>query len=220
MRIKALLVILLFTGFSVFGQDKKVLYGFNVSGDWNSYFRVKDLDPIDFKGRPNFSAGITFRYFPSARWSVDAAINYSTKNFKEKVDFSKYRAITPNDPALNFTGGATLLYNHGFLDIPVSLNYIFSDNKQRYFYTSLGLVGSKRVGYQFQSTESFEGISTNPPYKGFLTSVKLGIGMLVRTDKIGINVEPQARVYTYKVHRGGHIENPVHFGVQLSLLKL
>ena len=77
------------------------------------------------------------------------------------------------------------------------------------------------AAYQAERTSTIFGDNLNrSPYKDFLVSAKIGMGSLIKTGKLGINIEPQIRWYLQKVYRGNFVENPVHFGIQLSLLKL
>jgi hypothetical protein len=220
MKLKLLSVFLFFTAFNSFGQTKKAFFGASISADWNTYLLVQDQGAFDYKGRPNFSAGALMRYHLSNQFSLDGGLYFSTKNYKEKIDFSKYLAITPEDPLL--TGGKTaqILHNQQFLDIPVALNYNFIRNNQTDYYLSLGVVGSTLLSYQHKgSSKGLDKLSNNIPYNDFLGSIKIGIGTFLKTDKFGVNVEPQIRWFITEVHKEAIKENPVHVGIQVSVLK-
>ncbi len=107
------------------------------------------------------------------------------------------------------------------MDIPVGLNYNFMRQDKLDLYAALGVIGSKLVSYRSETISTIFGDNLNrSPYKDFLVSAKIGMGSLIKTGKLGINIEPQIRCYLQKVYRENIDENPIHFGIQFSILKL
>lgn len=182
--------------------------------DFNSYVFVKDFGYFDSRGKLNYSGGVVLKYTLNERISFDAKFLYSTKNFKNKFDFERFRIIQPNDPLVP-DRGFEINYSNSYLDVPIDVLYTVNDNDNISAYAIIGLVNSFIIS---QSNDSQSIFQSDDVYNDYLISSKLGFGLLMKREHIGICLEPQLRIYLNKVHRSFPDSNPVHFGLEVKFL--
>jgi hypothetical protein len=198
----------------VSAQSKKLSFGLSSSFDWNSYALV---DNDEYKGRPGFSAGPFVRITLSDRITLDGGVNYSTKSFRYEDSF---RIIDPNDPLLE-SEEIQVDYHHAFLDIPVEINMALNEHNWFTFYASGGVISSILVHDKIKSNMDLgdDFIVGRTPYKNYLLSGKVGMGFLAELEKVAFSIEPQLRCYITDVDKYRD-QRPVHFGIEVSILKL
>lgn len=202
--------------FQVSAQDKRLMFGFNASVDWNSYALVDDVSIYDFQGALNYSSGIAVRKYLSPSFSVSAALNYATRNFREHLDYGKFEFFDPLDPA--YANEPTYTYKNSFIDIPVSVAYSIVNTPKLEVFPSAGLVNSILI-HEKMETEG-EGFGGHSPmtYNHYLLATQIGFGMLIKQEAFGILIEPQARIYATKIHNHGPEQNSFQLGLSASFL--
>jgi hypothetical protein len=202
----------------VSAQSRKVNFGVSSSFDWNSYLLVDDestLGDNKLQGRAGFSVGPFVRFRLSDRVTLDAGVSYSSKSLKRTV---VSRPIDPEDPIVRGDVGTTI-FHHGFLDIPVEVNITFAKAGTCSFYWSGGVVHSFLLHYNVDH-DGYYDIGNYSYYKKFFVSAKTGVGFLVKFDKVALSIEPQVRYYITQVHESSPEDKPMHFGLEVAVLKL
>lgn len=202
--------------FQATAQDKPFMFGFNASVDWNSYALIDDLGVTDFQGTLNYSSGITVRKYLSPRLAVSGALNYATRNFREYLDYSKFRFIEPIDPSL--LNGPTYTYKNGFIDIPVNVAYSIVSNGKLEIFPSAGIVNSVLIHEKMEREGEDAPEHRSLKYNHHLIATQIGFGMLLKQETFGILIEPQARIYATKIHDRGPEQNPFQLGLSASFL--
>ncbi|MBT1697868.1 outer membrane beta-barrel protein [Fulvivirgaceae bacterium PWU4] len=197
-------------------QDKPFMFGFNASLDWNSYALIDDLGVTDFQGTLNYSSGITVRKYLSPRLTVSGALNYATRNFREYLDYSKFRFLEPIDPSL--IEGPTYTYKNGFIDIPVTVAYSIVSNDKLEIFPSAGIVNSVLIHEKMERAGEESPEHRPLKYNRYLIATQIGFGLLFKQETFGILIEPQARVYATQAHNRGPEQNPFQLGLSASFL--
>ncbi len=200
-------------------QNNNLIIGISSSLDFNSYAFVEDFGPIVYEGKLNYSAGIVLKYSLNGRFSISTKALFSTKNFQEIIDFGHYSPIDPNDPLLIRDAELAINYLNKFLDIPFELNYRLNRERKLGIYLSLGLVNSIQIDSDKKANFDTP-ISESKRYNDYLLSAKLGLGLFINLSKLGIFIEPQTRFYLNEVHNEFPNENPIHFGIEIQVLKI
>jgi hypothetical protein len=199
-------------------QDNRLAFGVSASLDRNSYFAVKDVGPVDFKGRNNYSVGIIFRYSVTERITLSTKALYSTKNFKTELH-DYYAPIQGGDPVI--IDDPELDYSNSFIDLPIEFNYKLNKGNKVEIFGVAGFVNSFQVAHKNEHVDIAELDNQDAKtYQDYLLSTKFGTGFLFKSKKIGIYLEPQVRFYITKVHQGWPEERPIHFGLELQILKI
>lgn len=210
-------LIILFASLSVNAQSRRTQIGLSSSIDFNTYFVEEDRWPADFRLRFNYSVGPVIRYALNDRLSLGSGVLLSTKNVNERLDLEAFRPIDPSDPILVDIEPDRVLRNF-YLDIPTVINYKFKEGEEVEFYGSLGfvnslLLSSKENGRTDSRFEILE-------YNEHLISTKIGAGVFIKKETLGLYIEPQIRIYLNDVHTARLVENPVHFGLEFQLVRI
>jgi hypothetical protein len=219
---KPFVVALLVIAFQSYGQNNRFMFGASTSLDWNSYVFLKEPDGLDVKGTLNYTVGITARKYFSQRFSIAGAIHYASRNYKEYLEDDYYEYIEPGDPIVGNGGGVTYTYKHGFVDIPVSFAYGVVVTDKLELLPSIGVVNSilihnrneREAPVQYANYE----VSQKPRYNNHLLAAKLGFGLLLKQERFGILIEPEARIYATRVSPYGVDKNPFQLGLGASFL--
>ncbi|MBX2841933.1 MAG: PorT family protein [Flammeovirgaceae bacterium] len=193
-----------------------------MSLDSNSYFLVKELsDAVNHQGKLNYSAGVIIYYDLNDRFTLKSKLLYSTKNFAITYDFQKLRDETFD--GISVVKKATYQYFNSYIDIPLEIGYKLSENKHP-GYVTLGFTNSFLVGYDTKGYFFDPTPEKVKSYNDYLLSIKSGYGKLFKTKSLGIYLEPQFRIYLNRVMKfnknNSPKQNPMHFGIELQLLKL
>jgi hypothetical protein len=213
---KKLAALLLVVAFQSYGQDKRLMFGFNASVDWNSYLLIEDLGISDLQGTLNYASGVTVRKYLSSRLSLAGSINYAVRNFKQHMDYSKLDVADPHDPA--YTDNPTYTHNHGFIDIPVCVAYSIVHTARLEILPSVGIVNSFLVHFEQEANMRTPFVDEGLQYNHHLLATQAGFGFLIKQEHFGILLEPQARIYVSQVHHRGPEQNPFQLGLSASFL--
>lgn len=214
--------VLIFASLPAVGQDSKFYVGVNTAGVWNSYLLSQKPGPYLFQGRINGSIGIQSKYSFGKKFQIDAQLNLASKNFGSGVDFSFLKQIDPNDPVYPTSGQITWSVRQLFLEIPVSINYVFSTEKPTTFFCSLGLTNSFLLSTKYANGRSIFGSGeVGERYKNYLVSVKTGLGVLFPMGN-GFygSGECYGNIYPESVYSGSYIHgNPFQLALGFGVMK-
>jgi hypothetical protein len=214
---KTLVALLLVITFQAYGQDNRLMFGFNTSIDWNSYFLVKDVGISNLQGTLNYASGIMVRKYFSKHGSLSGSVNYATRNFKERLEYSKFELHQPTDPA--FANDPVYTYKHTFIDIPIDYSYRIFNTGKLEMLPSAGLVNSVLIHYKQEGGPINEVVQRETmKYNRHLMAIKLGFAFLIKKENFGILFETQTRTYVTGVYDRGGSENPLHLGFGASFL--
>jgi hypothetical protein len=200
-------------------QAQTFYFGLNTSIDYNSYGRITNIGPTDYKGKTNFSSGLVIQYNLNAKISLKTKVNYSSKNFQEVTDLNYFVPLDPNDPLIN--GGSEVKVDHinRYIDVPIEINYKLNKNKAFDVVSIVGFVNSFQFDSDHRTNSKLLEVRENR-YNTYLFSVKTGMGFLYKLNRFGIYMEPQIRFYMNSVHTDVPSKNPIHLGFEFSILKI
>ena len=139
------------------------------------------------------------------------------------MDLNYLKIIDPNDPVIASSSGQI---NWGvrqmYLEIPISLNYVFTTDKPVKFFGSLGLTNAFLLSAKYSSGYSVFGSGeVVEKYKSYLISIKTGLGVIfpMGNDFCG-SAECFSDVYPEKVYNSSYIkENPFQLALSFGVLK-
>ena len=205
---KILVCFFIFTTCASYGQMPKFLVGVNAAGVWNSYFFAKSKPPFLLDDRINWSLGIQSKYFLGKKFWLDGQINFATKNFGSGIDYY-YLASIDNDPSL--LGQTHYTVKQNYLEVPLSVNYIFGSTERLNFFCSLGFTNSFMMSVSKPNNQ-------NEQYKKYLITGKAGGGVLF---PFGRNFFGTAECFTniYLEKANKYFNNPFQLALGFSVLK-
>ncbi|MBN8650362.1 MAG: hypothetical protein J0L67_02990 [Cytophagales bacterium] len=83
--------------------------------------------------------------------------------------------------------------------------------------STLGVLNSFQIGHKYKNSLASD---DSKVYENYLLGLKTGLGFLFKLDNIGIYIEPQAGFYLNQVHTRFPEKNPIHFGLEIQVLKI
>ena len=195
----------------VFAQDSKFSLG--VAGSADFYFIDLHTDDRVEEGL-NYSIGASGRYQFNSNLGLNFGLRYATRDFV--IDYN-FRAVESGDPLIPKETSVSLSY----LDIPVSINYLFYSKAPFDFFFSAGLVsGILLQEEEFLQYEDGRKVNTQdftPELNSFLLSGTLGVGVKYRLlDKLALILEPQYRIYFNSLGINNEQRAPQLFSVSLG----
>ena len=211
MKLLCTLSLFLISATLVFAQGSKFSLG--VTGSADFYFI--DLSPDSrVEEGVNYSVGASAQYRFNSNLGLNFGLRYAPRDFV--VDYN-FRFVNPNDPFLPKESSIDLLY----LDIPVSINYLFYSKMPYDFFFSVGLVPgillSEGESVQYGDGRRVDNPGLNDNLNSFWLSGTLGAGVKYRLqDKLAVVLEPQYRIYFNSLGLFTEQRNPQLFSVSLG----
>lgn len=195
----------------VFAQDSKLSLG--VTGSADLYF-IDLLPAALVEEGMNYSVGASAQYRFNSNLGLNFGLRYATRDFV--VDYN-FRFVDPGDPLLPKETSVGLSY----LDIPVSINYLFYSKPPFDFFFTAGLVPGillrEEESLQFEDGRKVETQDFARNLNSFLLSGTLGVGVKYRLlDKLAVVLEPQYRIYFNSLGLVDEQRNPELFSVSLG----
>ena len=211
MKLLCTLSLFLISATLVFAQGSKFSLG--VAGSADFYFI--DLSPdARVEEGVNYSVGASAQYQFSSNLGLNFGLRYATRDFV--VDYN-FRFVDPGDPLIPKESAVDLSY----LDIPVSINYLFYSKMPFDFFFSAGLVPGillcEEESVQFEDGRRVDNPGLNLNLNSFLFSGTLGAGVKYRLqDKLAVVLEPQYRIYFNSLGLFTEQRTPQLFSVSLG----
>ena len=218
MKILTTLFILLMSTFIALGQDSRLSVGVTGSTDfYNMDFLPVEASPGTFDTDLNYSIGASARYRFNENLGLNLKIVYATRDFTLNHN---YRFIEPNDP-LFFELPRRTSVNLSYLDLPVSVNYVFLKKNNFDIFFSAGvapgvlLSDDESTVFEDNHKEKTEDLTND--LNAFLVSSTLGAGIKYHlTDKLAIILEPQYRYFFNRISDENEDNTPQLFSIAVS----
>ena len=218
MKIPAIFFLFLLSTFTVFGQESKISIGVTGSTDfYNMDFLPLERSDASFDPDFNYSIGASARYRFNDNLNVNVKIVYATRDFTLNHNF---RFIEPNDPLFFLLPRRTTV-DLSYLDLPLSLNYVFLEKKNFDIFLSAGVVPGVLVAdkestvFEDNHEEKTEDLTND--LNSFLISGTLGAGIKYNLmNKLAIILEPQYRYFFNRISDENEDNTPQLFSVAFT----
>jgi hypothetical protein len=228
-KLITIVFLLLLTSFNTFCQKeektKKIpkhktvaSIGLTASPDIYIYdFKAHNDFTFDYKSQVNYSAGLTFVYYPIKFISIRTSILYSTKGFS--LDY-KYSASNPSLNPDTLANKTNLVAN--YLDVPIilHLNLIHKDRIQLFLAGGIvpGILLNKAQETFYKNNTQKPTTDLSKNFNQFLAGTIYSIGFKYNfSAKLGLGFDPYFRYYLNKIDKTAMSGNPVSFGGKVSL---
>lgn len=211
MKIICTLSLFLISTTLVFAQGSKFSLG--VAGSADFYF-IDLLPDARVEEGVNYSVGASAQYRFNSNLGLNFGLRYATRDF---VIDHNFRVVDPGDPLIPKETSVGLSY----LDIPISINYLFYRKTPFDFFFSAGLVPGillqEEESTQFEDGRKVDILDITRDLNSFLLSGTLGAGVKYRLlDNLALILEPQYRIYFNSLGLLNEQRTPQLFSVSLG----